>query len=530
LVGVCLALVYSARAWADAAEEFPCTAYVSSPRPARVYSGPGRDYYPTDQLQAGTEVEVYKRLNKDWVAIRPPEGSFSLVPVSVLNVSGKDDLGTVTQEVKTIVGSRLGAGRYDVEYVTLSPGEVVQILGSTELPLEEGQDLMCYEIAPPAGEFRWMRAQDLVPDDPARVRDTDQTDEARIVHSRRAHHRPHRLLETSRSQWSLSSLAAELRRPTRTADPEESTALVRPAQFLSSDSPDEAPRSSGPAPEQLPLLVAPDPLAAQAGSDLSAPSLRPPPSAPPGASSPANRVPPSVAEPPPSGDSLGLMPPPDPRQTERHRETSGWPGSGVEASVAAPLALPEIRPFSRREQPLQLGPIGKLRLGQELIDIELQLTKQVCQSPTTWHLSDLRARAQAVIDASHDPQQRATAQKIIAKIAQFEDVRRRQRSILASNFDRNAPDTRVVSRANGDDAYDGSGFLMPVVTQDPNIPKYVLTDEQGNILQFVSPKPGINLKRFEQQRVGILGDKSFLPTYNQPHLMAERIITLDKTR
>ena len=197
---------------------------------------------------------------------------------------------------------------------------------------------------------------------------------------------------------------------------------------------------------------------------------------------------------------------------------------------------------------MPLGPIGKLRLGQELIDIEMQLTQRIAQPPETWQLTELRSRAQAVIDTSDEARHRSTGQRIIAKIAQLEDVKRRHKILLAEQnrlanrtntnaYQANESSLRspygpsaTSSSAAIESSYDGVGWLMPVVTDHPSIPRYVLTDAEGNIRQFVSPKPGMNLSHYEQKRIAIYGQRGYLPTYNQPHLMAERIISLDKTR
>lgn len=60
------------------AAEFPYVAYVNS---ADVYvrSGPGRNYYPTDKLRKGEQVEVYRHDPGGWYAIRPPRQSFAWV-------------------------------------------------------------------------------------------------------------------------------------------------------------------------------------------------------------------------------------------------------------------------------------------------------------------------------------------------------------------------------------------------------------------------------------------------------------------
>ena len=50
---------------------------------ATVRCGPGDSFYATDELKAGTEVEVWQRRD-GWLAIRPPDSSFSLVPAAQL--------------------------------------------------------------------------------------------------------------------------------------------------------------------------------------------------------------------------------------------------------------------------------------------------------------------------------------------------------------------------------------------------------------------------------------------------------------
>ncbi len=493
-------------------DDFPYTAYVRPGHQAQVHSGPGNDYYTTDRLEPGSEIEVYKLLNEEWAAIRPPSGSFSLVPVSALHVSGSNDLGTVETEVKTIVGSRLGHGRHNVEYVTLLPGEVVQVLGSTEVELEDGQDLMCYEIAPPAGEFRWVRIRDISREP---TRDSPQKD-------RHENERPtleaadqHELVNFEDGALPLSSdRARRTDRRNRDRPIRREAGEVQSLQFTVD--PDGLTSSeASPSTERIKLVEVPESVSPPADAQgWNLPNAAANIAA--GNRSPAAQNQAEPLEPPSPNDNLGLVPPP-PAQPPRSAVETDLNAAGSEGKLTQGDSLPSMRSFSTSSQPLELGPIGKLRLGQELIDIELQLTKQVCQSPATWHLSDLRSRAQAVIDASDDPRQRATAQNVIAKIAQFEDVRRRQKTLVSTNFPRNTAASQIVSRdvpGAGDEPYDGTGFLMPVVTQDPNIPKYVLTDEEGNIIQFVSPKPGMSLKRFEQQRVGILGER--LSAHLQP--------------
>ncbi|MHC4407348.1 MAG: SH3 domain-containing protein [Planctomycetota bacterium] len=146
---------------AQAERAFPYTAYVSSDG-VYVRSGPGKNYYPTDKLQTGDRVEVYRHDPGGWYAIRPPKESFSWVSGRYLDVA-EDGLATVTGDtVASRVGSRFSDIR-DVVSVRLHRGEVVEVLGKKEFGADPGSGTW-YKIAPPSGEFRWVFGKFVDPD------------------------------------------------------------------------------------------------------------------------------------------------------------------------------------------------------------------------------------------------------------------------------------------------------------------------------------------------------------------------------
>lgn len=131
---------------------FPYKAYVNA-NEVYVRSGPGEDYYPTDKLKLGQEVEVYRHDPGGWYAVRPPEGSFTWVAARY--VEGLDDgLATINADrVAARVGTRFSEMR-DVIQVRLQKGEQVEVLQRD--PSETlGEKGWC-KIAPPSGEFRWI--------------------------------------------------------------------------------------------------------------------------------------------------------------------------------------------------------------------------------------------------------------------------------------------------------------------------------------------------------------------------------------
>jgi uncharacterized protein YraI len=132
-------------------EGFPYVAYVNS---ADVYvrSGPGRDYYPTDKLAKGEQVEVYRHDPGGWLAIRPPRDSYSWVSSRHIDLE-EGDVGTANNDrVVVRVGSAFSDVR-DVIQVRLDRDEKVQLLE------EPRSDSPWCKISPPAGEFRWVFAK-----------------------------------------------------------------------------------------------------------------------------------------------------------------------------------------------------------------------------------------------------------------------------------------------------------------------------------------------------------------------------------
>ena len=67
------------------AQTFPYKAFVAADD-VYVRSGPGENYYPTDKLKTGDQVEVYRHDPGGWLAIRPVPGSFSWVSARYLRL------------------------------------------------------------------------------------------------------------------------------------------------------------------------------------------------------------------------------------------------------------------------------------------------------------------------------------------------------------------------------------------------------------------------------------------------------------
>src|SRR5438876_6654168 len=106
-----------------AADDFPYTAYIAADK-TEIVAGPGHRFYATDRLSRGTKVEIYREEASGWLAIRPPEGSFSWVPAEFVERQEDDKLGRVKQAAGAWVGTSIEHVSEHHQEVTLKAGEL----------------------------------------------------------------------------------------------------------------------------------------------------------------------------------------------------------------------------------------------------------------------------------------------------------------------------------------------------------------------------------------------------------------------
>jgi len=146
---------------ATAEETFPYTATIES-ESANIRSGPAAVHYVTNQLKRGEKVEVYRHDPGGWYAIRPPQSEFSLVRAKYVLLNPNSGTGRITKDgTRAWVGTRLAPKSEPMWQVQLQRRDVVEVIGKQQVKDANGQVNAWYEIAPPAGEFRWIHESEF---------------------------------------------------------------------------------------------------------------------------------------------------------------------------------------------------------------------------------------------------------------------------------------------------------------------------------------------------------------------------------
>jgi SH3-like domain-containing protein len=578
-----------------AAPQFP-QPYIVDEEDVLVRSGPGDDYYATSFVAKGEVVEVLRIDHERWAAIAPPRGSFNWIEARVLEPSSLSDVRKVREErVRTRVGSRFTKDR-EVAYVTLQRGDHVRLLEPTPA---DASDTDWVKIAPSKGELRWIPLEALSPTDgrdkpspdaqysqvAAAMVEGKEANEEKVSDEAEATVAPsdRKFAEKTHDEASDEAMVGGREDDPATEDPTQdpdSCESVCAESDVIEPIPtgrDEDTDPSKVVRAQWSYDLAPrtyDDKASRQARKETEKDLQSPPERALTLSqafgelrqavnaiqeetvheATPNRVPMedgALADPanegwvrPASGDDAdealapaeNLLPPSSPNGPPPPSNPEGGTNQALDGSSVGSNAVPGEAAFQE-----------SLRIGAELARVIANA------DPSTWNLTPLRSRAEAVVDTAGSAEVRKSGQDLIARIAQFEDIQRRHRQLIAAKTPRPVEGTegnqdevgflrRFGNRtlAKGNDRlpnapvdtsrYDGYGWLMPVATNRENVPKYVLTDNEGNILQFVTPRAGMNLQRYERQRVGIYGERGYLPDVNQPILTADRIISMDRVR
>ncbi len=367
-------------------------------------SGPGAEFYATDLLPVGTKIEVHRRKG-DWLGIRPPEGSFSLMQKSQLRMTGEPSVAEVTvNDAMCRIGSNVDKIKDHASQVRLKKGELVAVVDTKQVQAELTDRGWC-RIEPPAGEFRWVHAEDL------------QNDRAAHAATKTAENEPDREVVQVRQ------------------DDQDVYGTTCPREPASEEKTEPAAKDS----------------------------------------------------------------------SETQDATDKW----VSRNGAATDSLDEIG---------------------------LQFSLMVAQEMRAWRLSQLRDRVEAVASRLKTDADKSRAQLLLERIGEFEKLQNRfvaaggDALVADGNSSGTAVsgDPQTPARADTGVRYDGMGWLVPVHSTKRVAPPYALLDAEGDVLQYVSPAPGLNLRRYAKKQVGIFGQRGYLPALKKSHLTAERIIDVER--
>ena len=431
---------------------------------AAVRSGPGPDYYATDHLAGGTRVEVYRRDAGGWLAIRPPEGSYSLVAASQLEMTSRKGVARVvgTQPVAW-VATRHGPVANHKWQVQLNAGEFVRVLGEQQLTLFEGGELQrAYRIAPPSGEFRWIHEDDADSHPP------------------------------------VTPNAAKTVKTAETVNAAETVNTTSPGPGVDED--------GVPAVELTDYRI----LIESDGSSSTAPRVadtRPVPPSDSAAWRPKKSSNQRVA----GNDNVQRVSPARPLGD-----------SDVLRKIDVQLSLI----VSRSPEQWNLAPLRQLAL--EMIDngdsaLERGRARLLLEKITQF--AEVQQRYRNIGSTGVAASQPTGVSKPPGVSRSTDATNAAGIGPIGAGGSIAAGEPAATSTGV---TYDAQGVLVPVHSRTGRAPPYALVDANGRVLKYVSPSPGLNLHRYLGKQIGVMGQRGYLPSIEARHVTAHRVIQLDR--
>lgn len=475
-------------------------------------SGPGMDHYPTDVLLLGEEVEVLD-VEGNWLALRAPRDSYSWVSTEHLRLApDKKSAEVLRNDVAAWVGSNVEAIERHVSQVTLRRGERVMVLETRNLAADstrataarpdDGQEPTSEadmqpgskanstsrsrtwaKIEPPMGERRWVPAADIGHTPPA---------EARTAAARRASPGDGGRVEEDREGSSDNREADHGAADSGLTDngwTDRSRGISRRGRL---DDPSD---------------------------DWSSPSR--------------------------------------PRTDSTRLSDGNRAGLATEPAVGSWTALLNFPPGAS--------------FDDRLARVQLALSRAVAGGGTVAQMDLLEQQAARLVQAGGNAYERGRATRLLESVREFRKLaRRRQATIkragytgpeesgpigngLRSAGDPSQPrsliesvslefqaamDAAGLARPASSDAgmsdpsaspYLAEGWLMPVSSPSRAAPPFVLMNDEGHPVAFVTPAPGVNLRRYVDKQVGITGQRAF-GVLDRQHVVAHRAIELARHR
>lgn len=523
---------------------------------------PSDDAYATVMAGPQTQLEVWRHDPNGWLAIRPPDGSFSLVDAKHMKATNDPDVFTVsTDRAKAWVGTQIDEEHTPISQVRMKLGERVAVISSLIIEEQNGAQTW-YQIEPPAGEFRWVHQDDLQ----SGGREYSAPSASEIAN------RPKPPVDAP-----MSGFMPPLTGNAANTDPAQGLAhgsAAPPALQLdqpygqigfgsNSNSSATNPNDSGQwraAQQTTPVLDYADPRYPRDSATGEFGS---------------HQASHSAANDQSSGNSLVQ---PLALQDSSRSPSPSSPGDAWDAAVnrlrqdpvanavadasfsggqPSPSPTPNVNPSVLANYN---PPTSTNDWNQQLAWVQSRLNQDTAQAPQQWNLVPLLTQCQAMWHSAPSKEQQeavASVGRRIEAMLQFQhasgnNIHSPTSGMMATNNDpwagqrfasngsfvgsgvtpsagsapaNTSPSTAPpFSNPPSNVAYDAVGYLKElVIERGQRSNEYVLQDNIGRSICHISAQPGVNLNNFLDKKVGVMGIRGVDGKRNLPHISVERI-------
>ncbi len=525
--------------------------------------GPSDEYYRTDALRHGQQLQVYLETDDGWLGVRPPESSFCWVPASAVEIEKGGETATISED-RTVswIGTHLGRARKYRWQVQLAEGEQLTILGRSERDGPDGPQTWL-RIVPPSGEFRWVHrdqvvesAEELVasvrnqakppseqnvdlPTRPLQQPAAQSTGNRQDSIARTSAEGPD-LVDTTKSSRRKPqgnpnrkpTLALSEEKPQLRAAPEpqqESAAQEVVGSGLSEQwNADEtrnplnqAAENTTPGVNSQPEQTIADASVAASTEFIGRPRLL---EIGAGASAPQNNL--AAAE---SNWVLG---------TGRLGQPSTISGGVQQTSYQEQVSNQGSQ--SRTVPAANVDQIAREVLDADVDKLQLLLSRLMANGASAAEVEPIVRRARSLSMTAVDQVTTGRARLVAERAQQYQNIARRRDGntvirdhsvpVIPAGHTTTSAAANPAAAATAPRGDTQTGYLVQVYSARSNSPPFALTDHAGNTIAYVTPQPGINLRGHLNSHIKVIGNRGFLRGLNMPHFLVSQAVRTPENR
>lgn len=218
-----------------------------------------------------------------------------------------------------------------------------------------------------------------------------------------------------------------------------------------------------------------------------------------------------------------------------------------------PEEVDDAEPIAIAPESITPNAAEALERERKLQILSHELSRIVTEPPKTWYFDDLYDQAEAILDEAQTGHVRSLAREFLKELDHFDQVKRGYRQLRIDGYavteqpEPSAPRTLFASQrsepqapaedrvtlptretAADDPRLDGLGRLAPLYSSEFGAPRYALLSEEGERQFYITPGPGLKLKKYIGQEVGVVGTVSKSLEGGVPYIVAKRVIPLSE--
>jgi uncharacterized protein YgiM (DUF1202 family) len=199
-------------------------------------------------------------------------------------------------------------------------------------------------------------------------------------------------------------------------------------------------------------------------------------------------------------------------------------------ATTTPPAAPATQPApATTSQPPAVQASGDM--SHELAAVELRLSRMAAAPTNLWNTDRLERDTSQLMARAKTQAERDAVRVTQDKIKRFAEIGRRANpassNVAQSGQPQTAPQSNGVATTVAGVQYDAVGILRPVVSRRPGAPQFALVDERGQVISFVTSTPDLNLQPYLGHRVGVVGNRGYIPEFQRSNVTAARVTPLN---